>query len=36
MKQAVQIILGQTISTKFNIDTYPLHGERSDIELGKE
>ena len=36
VKQAVQIILGQTISTKFNIDTYPLHGEISDIELGKE
>ena len=36
MKQAVQIILGQTISKKFHIDTYPLHGEISDIELGKE
>ena len=36
VKQAVQIILGQTISTKFHIDTYPLHGEISDIELGKE
>lgn len=36
MKQATKIILGQRRSTKFNTDTYPLHREISDIELGKE
>ena len=36
VKQAAKIILGQIRSTKFNTDTYPLHGEISNIEIGKE
>ena len=36
MKQTAKIILGQIRSTKFNTDTYPLHGEISNIGIGKE
>ena len=36
VKQAAKIILGQIRSKKFNTVTYPLHGEISNIEIGKE
>ena len=36
VKQAAKTILGQIRSTKFNTDTYPLHGEISNIEISKE
>ena len=36
VKRAAKIILGQIRSTKFNTDTYKLHGEISNIEIGKE
>ena len=32
VKQAAKILLGQKRSTKINTDTFPLHGEISNID----